>query len=136
MTPLLIILIWISIIFGKQIYDWHLIRQKRTSPKHGLETFIMLLLAFIFDWFVVGIHRYEQRFYLLDVTIFQFFSYMAFFDAGLNLMRGLHPLYIGKTAWIDVHVWRKWPNFYTWSKIIALIFVVYGVINIFNHGRL
>lgn len=116
MKPLIVILIFWFMIFGKQIWDYFQIERENKSPDHTKEGWIMLGLAVVHLLvFWIG----NSSWYVLNLTVFDFCSYVALFDGGLNLMRGKKLLYIGSTAKIDSNLWQKHPELYKWSKIIC-----------------
>lgn len=116
MKPLVVILIFWVAIFAKQIWDWYLIERQKVSPDHTKEGWIMFgvaVLHLLLSW--IG----NSWWYVLNLTVFDFCSYVALFDGGLNLMRKKKFLYIGSTAKIDSNLWQKHPELYKWSKIIS-----------------
>lgn len=116
MKPLIVILIFWFLIFAKQIYDWFQIEREKKSPDHTMEGWIMFCAAVVH--LIISWIGNDWR-YLLNLAVFDFVSYVALFDGGLNLMRGKKLLYIGKTAKIDSELWQKHPELYKWSKIIS-----------------
>lgn len=126
-NPLNIVIIWPVIVLIKCLIDWYQIKVLKKSPPHGIEFVIMCIIAFLYCVFVAGIHSYDQNEFFGYVSMYLFFSYVTIHDLLVNTFIGRGPLYIGNTAWIDVHVWHRWPNFYTWSKIISLILALVAV---------
>ena len=126
MTPLQIILYWPIIILIKTLVDFW---QHKTGRKikHGIEFWAMVFVAFFYQ-VAAGIRREEQWELAGFILMYQFFSYVALHDLLINTWMGKGPLFIGTTAWWDVHVWHRWPNFYTWSKIIALILSIISAV--------
>jgi hypothetical protein len=127
MTPLAIIFIWACCIFAKQIIDWFQIEREGVSPRHTLEFWIMVGLAAI-HLSISGVFV-KGWLYAITLLAFDFFSYTALFDGGLNLMRKKKLLYIGFSSKLDANLWQKHPELYKWSKIIAAgLTVITGVI--------
>lgn len=113
-------------IFGKQIFDWFQIEREKKSPDHTKEGWIMFgaaVVHLLVCW--IG----NSWWYILNLTVFDFCSYVALFDGGLNKMRKKDWLYIGKTAKIDANYWQKHPIQYKWSKIISgTLTIVSGIL--------
>lgn len=134
MTPIgatiLITLTWIVfVIFGKATLDnWQLNRHRRI--RHGLELVGVIFLAIIHAG-LCGVRRADD--YALTMLIFQASSFWLLFDGLLSLMRGKPWFYIGKLALTDRFFRKIGMSFYPWSKLVALIFTIYGVVNIFNY---
>ncbi len=126
MTPIQIVLVWPIIILTKCVWDWFQIVRLKKSPNHTVEFILMCIVAFLYS-VAAGIRSIGQSELFGLITMYQFFSYVLLHDLLINIFRGMHPLYIGRTSWIDKNVWSRWPNFYTWSKIIALIFVIVSI---------
>lgn len=133
MTPLLIILIWLTTIAAKVVWNWYRIEKEQKDIAHGPELLIMCLLGFVQMWFVCDIHNYSQRFEFQDVLIFQASTYYFFFDTSLNLMRGKSWFYLGYGANSD-RFWKKMGKpMYIMSKICMIPFIVYGTIWIYRY---
>lgn len=134
MTPIgatiLITLTWIVIvIFGKAIIDnWQLNLHKRIY--HGLEMIAVIFCAIIHGG-LSGVRRADD--YALTILIFQTSSFWLLFDGILSTLRHKPWFYIGKMALTDKFFRKIGMSFYPWSKLVALIFMVYGIINIYNY---
>lgn len=134
MTPIgatiLITLTWIVfVIFGKAVLNnWRLNRHKHIY--HGWEMVGVIFLAIIHGG-LSGVRKADD--YALTMLIFQASSFWLLFDGILSTLRHKPWLYIGKTALTDRFFRKIGMSFYPWSKIVALIFTIYGVINIYNY---
>lgn len=131
MTPLQIIFNWpIIVIFGKALINWYQIERQHKYPKHGRQIFIVIMIALVYIG-LSGVRRPDQWELALTILLYLAASYWFLFDALLNLMRGKHILYIGipdkEDAWTDLFFY-KYPNMYTWSKIIMIVFIVYSIV--------
>lgn len=130
MTPLQIILNWLVIIAGKAFLNWFQIERQHKYPKHGRQIFIVIMIALVYIG-LSGVRRPNQWELALTILLYQATAYWLFFDAALNIMRGKKLLYIGipdkDDAWTD-QFFHKYPNLYTWSKIVCIPFIIYSII--------
>lgn len=133
MTPFLIILLSLTVIFGKAVYNWFQIKKQKRFPKHGRQILIVAVLYFAIQFTVV--RRIEQWELAGTILMFQACTHWFLFDFILNLMRRKHPLYIGipdkEDAFTD-QFFFKYPSFYVWSKIAMIPFIIYSIVWIFR----
>lgn len=53
------------------------------------------------------------------ILVYMLSIYWITFDLSLNIMRGLHPLYIGETSWIDLNI----GGLTHWIKGLLLFYI-------------
>lgn len=130
MTPFLVILFTLTVLFGKAVWNWYQIEKQNKRPKHTLQMVPVALLMFAIQAMVV--RRIEQWELAGTILLFQASIYWFLFDGVLNKMRGKHWLYIGipdgEDALSDQLFYKLGGSMYLWSKIVMIPLIIYGVI--------
>jgi hypothetical protein len=122
-------LVWIAYIALDVWINYVIIEKNKARPNYLL-LFIMRGIAFLL-WakFVVG---FEYDLFYLNYFVFATCSFWIGFDLFLNGLRGKHPLHIGENSgWID-RFGAKHQALYYIAKVIALVWLVFSVINIYT----
>jgi hypothetical protein len=123
------LLCWIAYIAVDVWINYHIIEVNKARPNYLL-LFIVRGIAFLL-WakFVVG---FEYSFYYLNYFIFAVTSFWILLDLSINVARRKHLFYIGPSSgWID-RLGFKYPSVYYVAKVIALVWLVLSIINIYN----
>lgn len=131
MKPIFILINWpLIVIFGKALLNWYQIEKQKKYPKHGIQIFIVAIIALLYQaW--SGVNEASEWELALTILLYQATSYWFLFDAMLNLMRGKHLLYIGipdKDDAVTDQFFFKYPSYYTWSKIVMIPLIIYSIV--------
>lgn len=132
MTPLGMIVIWLLVIELKVAVDWWQIVKLKQNIKHGFELLAVIFIYILYGIFVAQIRAADT--WAQDVTVFAASAYWLLFDGLLSWHRGFNFFYLGKNAASD-RFWTRWGfGSYVMTKVFALVGVIYGIVNILQHG--
>lgn len=138
MTPLIIIITFHFIIFGKVIIDQYLINEIKEPINHEVEMIVVIFITIFHGIFIADVHtpkNWVPDDYTLAVLLFYPSSYWWWFDGLLNLFIHRKWFSIGSTAATDKFFQRTGKPMYITSKIAAFILMVVCIVIIFQEFK-
>ena len=125
------ILAWIIFIAAHAGRDWYLIVKLNKKPVYW-HSFVYRATFSIGHTFLL-FDVYNLYHYLVLLT-FQATSFWVLFNILLNVFRGEHPLYVGKSSgYIDSFLY-KWPAFQGILILISSVLCVLSIIVIYQNA--
>lgn len=134
MTPTLVILSFLFILFGKAIIDYYLIKNEK-EVHHGVELVLVVIVTMAHAVFVARVHTPENwnpDDYTKAVLFFYPLCWWALFDGTLNLMLRRKWFELGRTAFSDKLFRRLGQASYELSKWVATGLMLYCVYLIYT----
>lgn len=117
---------WFALIIANVYYDYRKIRTNK-GINHVAETIVRIFVGILYAGIVFGVRAPNEH--AQWVIIFQATSFFLFFELLLNLARGLHPFYIGKTSVIDKFL-DSHKFIWLFVKVVSLALFVTSVVQL------